>query len=94
MNRNLYLRILSKLKKKTFIRFSNFIHCSSEQQQSRCQSLRHAAVTEALDRTNGNYRAVQQFSRHRDPAIIMKYDDNRKDLGGEVSRLVESGVTR
>jgi len=61
---------------------------------TRPHGLRHAAVTEALDRTNGNYRAVQQFSRHRDTKTIMKYDDNREDLGGEVSRLVASGISR
>jgi integrase/recombinase XerC len=61
---------------------------------TRPHGLRHAAITEALDRTNGDYRAVQRFSRHKDPNILMRYDDNREDLGGEVSRLVASGFTR
>src|SRR5262249_37287337 len=32
----------------------------------RPHGLRHAAITEALDLTNGDGRAVQRFSRHRD----------------------------
>ena len=52
--------------------------------------LRHAAITEALDLTNGNLRAVQRFSRHQDVRILTVYDDNRTDLGGEVARMVAS----
>lgn len=54
----------------------------------RPHGLRHAAVTEALDATGGNVRAVQRFSRHRDLRVLTLYDDNRLDLGGEVARLV------
>jgi integrase/recombinase XerC len=54
----------------------------------RPHGLRHAAITEALDLTNGNVRAVQRFSRHRDLRVLSRYDDNREDLGGEVARLV------
>lgn len=50
--------------------------------------LRHAAITEALDLTSGNVRAVQRFSRHKDVRVLSVYDDNRSDLGGEVARLV------
>ena len=50
--------------------------------------LRHLAITEALDKTNGDYRRVQRFSRHADPRTILHYDDNRADLAGEVARLV------
>ena len=57
--------------------------------------LHHAAVTEALNLTNGNLRAVQRFSRHRDLQTLTIYDDNRVDLAGEVSKLVASnGGTR
>jgi integrase/recombinase XerC len=49
--------------------------------------LRHAAITEALDLTGGNVRAVQRFSRHRDVRVLERYDDNRRDLGGEVAKL-------
>ena len=54
----------------------------------RPHGLRHAGITKALDVTNGNVRAVQRFSRHRDIRILSVYDDNRSDLGGDVARLV------
>jgi integrase/recombinase XerC len=53
--------------------------------------LRHAAITEALDLTNGNVRAVQRFSRHRDLRVLSIYDDSRADLGGQVACLVATG---
>jgi len=52
----------------------------------RPHGLRHAAVTAALDLTNGNIRTVQSFSGHADPQTVMKYDDNRLDLAGDVAR--------
>ena len=54
--------------------------------------LRHAAITEALDPTGGNVRAVQRFSRHRDVRILERYDDNRRDLAGEVAKQVAASV--
>ncbi len=56
----------------------------------RPHGLRHAAITAALDRTGGDIRAVQRFSRHRDVRVLTVYDDNREDLGGHVARLVAS----
>lgn len=47
----------------------------------RPHGLRHAAITQALDATNGNIRAVQRFSRHRDPRTVMVYDDARDGTG-------------
>lgn len=58
----------------------------------RPHGLRHAAITTALDATNGNIRAVQRFSRHRDLRILNVYDDNRADLAGDVARLVAGGA--
>lgn len=58
--------------------------------RSNPHGLRHLAITEGLERTNGNVRAVQQFSRHSSVKTIQIYDDNRKDLGGKVARLVAS----
>jgi len=58
----------------------------------RPHGLRHAAITEALDKTDGNVRAVQRFSRHRDLRVLNRYDDNREDLAGDVARLVAAGV--
>lgn len=56
--------------------------------QTRPHGLRHAAITSALDATNGNLRAAQSFARHRDPRVTMRYDDNRADLAGQTARLV------
>lgn len=58
----------------------------------RPHGLRHAAITAALDATNGNMREVQRFSRHRDPRTLMKYDDNRTDIGGKVAALIAGAV--
>ena len=58
----------------------------------RPHGLRHAGITEALDLTNGNIRAVQRYSRHRDMRILNLYDDNRTDLGGDVARLVAANA--
>jgi len=57
----------------------------------RPHGIRHAAITEALDRTR-DVRAVQRFSRHRDMRILTVYDDNREDLGGKVARTVAAAV--
>ena len=58
----------------------------------RPHGLRHAGITEALDRTNGNARAVQRFSRHKKLETLGLYDDNRSDLGGQVAALVDLGA--
>jgi integrase/recombinase XerC len=55
---------------------------------ARPHGLRHAAITEALDLTRGDVRAVQRFSRRRDLRTLTIYDDNRRDMGGEVAKLV------
>ncbi len=52
--------------------------------------LRHTAITEALDLTEGDVRAVQRFSRHRDVRVLTIYDDNRTDMAGKVARMVAS----
>jgi integrase/recombinase XerC len=50
--------------------------------------LRHAAITRALDVTNGDIRKVRQFSRHKSHDLLIKYDDNREDFAKEISELV------
>ena len=55
----------------------------------RPHGIRHAAITEALDRTK-DPRAVQRFSRHADLDTVLRYDDNREDLAGEVAAEVAS----
>lgn len=54
----------------------------------RPHGLRHAAITHALDATNGNVRKVQKFSRHADVKTLCLYDDARHDVAGEISCLV------
>jgi integrase/recombinase XerC len=50
--------------------------------------LRHASVTQALDSSNGNVRAVKAHSRHASVEVLMRYDDNRADLGGQIAAMV------
>jgi integrase/recombinase XerC len=57
-------------------------------QRVRPHGLRHAAVTEALNATNGDIRRVREFSRHATVDTVLVYDDNRRDFGGDVSRLI------
>ena len=54
----------------------------------RPQELRHLAITTALERTNGDVRAVAKFSRHKDLRPLSRYRDNRPDLAGKVASLV------
>jgi integrase/recombinase XerC len=54
----------------------------------RPQELRHLAITTALDRTNGDVRAVAEFSRYKDLRPLRRYGDNQYGLAGKVSRLV------
>ncbi len=58
----------------------------------RPHGIRHASITEALDLTRGDVRKVQKFSRHRDLRTLTVYDDNRRDLAGEVAKLVAGVV--
>jgi len=60
---------------------------------ARPHGLRHTAITEALDAFKGDIRAVQRFSRHRDLRTLSVYDDNRRDMGGEVAKVVAEGYT-
>ncbi|NER27386.1 MAG: tyrosine-type recombinase/integrase [Symploca sp. SIO1C4] len=50
--------------------------------------IRHSSITHALDRTNGNARAVQRLSRHANINTVQKYDDNRLDVQGDLSELL------
>ena len=53
--------------------------------KTRPHGLRHASITTALDRNNGDVRAAQQHARHATPETTIKYDDNRKDLAGKIA---------
>jgi integrase/recombinase XerC len=51
-------------------------------------ALRHTAITNALELTDGDVRKVAKFSRHRSLDMLMVYDDARLDAGGEIAALV------
>ncbi|MGL5876391.1 MAG: tyrosine-type recombinase/integrase, partial [Xenococcaceae cyanobacterium] len=51
--------------------------------------IRHSSITEALNLTNGDVRAVQKLSRHSNLNTLMIYDDNRQDLQGKVTGLLD-----
>src|SRR4051812_10801761 len=54
----------------------------------RPQELRHLAITTALDRTEGDVRAVAEFARYRDLRPLGRYRDSRYGLADKISRLV------
>lgn len=56
----------------------------------RTHGIRHMAITEALDVTNGNIAEVMKFSRHKDPKTVMIYDDNRKNLSRVISEKISA----
>jgi len=51
----------------------------------RPHGLRHTAVTAVLDATGGDVRRARAFSRHADLRTLTIYDDNVRDLGGELA---------
>lgn len=55
---------------------------------ARPHGVRHAAITTVLDVVHGNVRVAQKFSRHKSADMVLRYDDNRQDLGGEAAKLV------
>lgn len=53
----------------------------------RPHGLRHAAITAALN-SGKDVRVVQRFSRHKTLDMVLRYDDERGDLAGEVAGLL------
>jgi integrase/recombinase XerC len=47
--------------------------------------LRHSAITAALDARHGDVRSVQRFSRHSSLDMVIRYDDRRGDVAGEIA---------
>lgn len=58
----------------------------------RPHGIRHSGITRVLDKSNGNIRMAQEYSRHKDPRTLMRYDDNRKNLAGEASKLLDQDL--
>ena len=54
--------------------------------------VRHSSITEALNLTNGDVRKVQKLSRHKNINTLMIYDDNRQNLQGEVTGMLDDLV--
>ncbi|MGB5636524.1 MAG: tyrosine-type recombinase/integrase [Waterburya sp.] len=54
--------------------------------------VRHSSITEALNLTNGDVRKVQKLSRHKNINTLMIYDDNRQNLQGEVTGLLDDSI--
>lgn len=59
---------------------------------ARPHGLRHAGITEALDRSNGDYRKVRKFSRHKNIETVAVYDDSRQDFAGEIAQIVDGSI--
>lgn len=54
--------------------------------------IRHSSITEALNLTGGDVRKVQKLSRHSNLNTLMIYDDNRQNLQGEVTGMLDDLV--
>jgi integrase/recombinase XerC len=54
--------------------------------------VRQAAITAVLDLSQGDVRAAARFSRHVDIQTLTVYEDNRRDLGGKMARLVAASL--
>jgi integrase/recombinase XerC len=55
--------------------------------------IRHSSITAILDITDGDLRSAQALSRHKSMDILKVYDDNRKQLQGKASGLLEQAVS-
>jgi integrase/recombinase XerC len=55
---------------------------------ARPHGLRHAAITRANQKTNGNARMTQEFARHSDPKTTDRYIKADKDNFGAVGDLL------
>ena len=52
--------------------------------------IKHSGITEALEVTSGNVRAVQKLSRHAKLETLMVYDDARTNAQQKVTELLAS----
>jgi integrase/recombinase XerC len=53
--------------------------------RARPHGIRHSSITRLLD-LGEDVRSVQRFSRHRSIQTVLRYDDNRADLAGQLAR--------
>ncbi|KAB2942938.1 MAG: tyrosine-type recombinase/integrase [Hyphomicrobium sp.] len=54
----------------------------------RPHGLRHGAITELIQRSNGNVAMAQAFAGHANPSTTTRYIDNLNDLAGQGVRLL------
>jgi integrase/recombinase XerC len=54
----------------------------------RPHGLRHAAITRALEVTNGDVTRARKFSRHKRVETLLIYDDRRTNEGGRIAEQV------
>jgi integrase/recombinase XerC len=59
----------------------------------RPHGIRHSSITTGLDEVK-DPRAVQRHARHASIDTTMRYDDNRADLGGVVSKPISEALAR
>ncbi len=58
----------------------------------RAHGVRHASITQALEKNGGDVRATMRFSRHKDLNTLMLYDDNRRDSARKTSEALEENI--
>ncbi len=58
----------------------------------RAHGVRHASITQALEKTGGDVRTAMRFSRHKDLNTLMIYDDNRRDGARKISEALEENI--
>lgn len=56
----------------------------------RPHGLRHGAITELIQRSNGNVAMAQAFAGHANPSTTTRYIDNLNDLAGQGVRLLSN----
>jgi integrase/recombinase XerC len=57
----------------------------------RAHGVRHQAITQALDATQGDIRAVKEFSGHAKYETLELYDDGRKNEAGRITQILGAG---
>lgn len=56
--------------------------------------IRHTAITEVLNQTNGNLRIGQSFGRHKNANTTARYDDARHDHRGNAAETIANLITK
>jgi integrase/recombinase XerC len=55
--------------------------------------IRHSSITACLDLSNGDLKATQQLSRHKNLDTLMIYYDNLQGIQGEMSNLLDVNLS-